>query len=213
MSKDYLSVKAADMIRSSIINGDLQIGEPLSEQKISKKFNLSKTPVREALSILVHEGLIQKHSRRGSFVFEITINEIEEIAEYRFILELYALKKSLEINKKGLVEVLSKNITEQKKASKQKDYNKFLILDTEFHKSFFKYFENITVLNSYNIILNKSQALRVKTLKDSVDDGSSLEGHINILKVIKENKILDETLSKHLVEWVAKYRSNYKIRF
>ena len=45
MSKDYLSVKAADMIRSSIINGDLQIGESLSEHKISKKFNLSKTPV------------------------------------------------------------------------------------------------------------------------------------------------------------------------
>ena len=98
MSKDYLSVKAADMIRSSIINGDLQIGESLSEHKISKKFNLSKTPVREALSILVYVGLIQKHSRRGSFVFEITINEIEEIAEYRFILELYAIKKSLEIN-------------------------------------------------------------------------------------------------------------------
>ena len=39
MSKDYLSVKAADMIRSSIINGDLQIGESLSEHKISKKFN------------------------------------------------------------------------------------------------------------------------------------------------------------------------------
>ena len=76
MSKDYLSVKAADMIRSSIINGDLQIGESLSEHKISKKFNLSKTPVREALSILVYEGLIQKHSRRSSFVFEITINEI-----------------------------------------------------------------------------------------------------------------------------------------
>ena len=86
-------------------------------------------------------------------------------------------------------------------------------MDTEFHKSFFKYFENITVLNSYKIILNKSHALRVKTLKDSVDNGSSLKGHINILKAIKENKILDETLSKLLVEWVARYRSNYKIRF
>ena len=35
MSKDYLSIKAADMIRSSIINADLQIGESLSEHKIS----------------------------------------------------------------------------------------------------------------------------------------------------------------------------------
>ena len=81
-----------------------------------------------------------------------------------------------------MIEVLSKNITEQKKASKLKDYNNLLILDTEFHKSFFKYFENLTVINSYKIILNKSQALRVKTLKDSVDNGSSLKGISIFLK-------------------------------
>ena len=55
-------------------------------------------------------------------------------------------------------------------------------MDTEFHKSFFKYFENITVFNNYKIILNKSQALRVKTLKDSVDNGSSLKGISIFLK-------------------------------
>ena len=40
--------------------------------------------------------------------------------------------------------------------NKVKDYNKFLILDTEFHESFFKYFENLTVINSYKISLKTS---------------------------------------------------------
>ena len=137
MNKEYLSIQAANTLRNAIINGEMKLGEALSEDGICKKFNLSKAPVREVLSILVHEGPIQKHSRRGSFVFEITINEIEDIADFRFILELYALKKSLENNKIELIEILSKNIIDQKEASNKNNYNKFLILDTEFHKSFF----------------------------------------------------------------------------
>lgn len=215
MSKDKLSTKAADIIRNAIIIGELKLGEPLSEKKVSEKFNLSKTPVREALGDLVHEGLIQKHSRRGSFVFDITINEIEEIAEFRFLLELYALKKTLGNNKKGILEILSKNIAEQQKANEQKNYNEYLILDTEFHRSFFKYFKNSNVIKNYEIIINKSQALRVKTLKESVDNGSSIKGHIDVFEAIKENNIMliEKTLSKHLVDWVAKYRNDYNLSF
>jgi len=213
MNKDYLSIQAANVVRNAIINGEMELGEALSEDGICKRFKLSKTPVREALNLLVHEGLIQKHSRRGSFVFEITMNEIEEIADFRFLLELYALNKSLKKNKSELIEILSKNVVNQKKACKKKDYNKFLVLDTEFHKSFFVFLNNSTIVKTYGMLLNKSQALRVLVVKEAVDNGLALEQHIKIVESLKKNnsKIIEESLSNHLVEWVAKYRKDYKI--
>ena len=50
------------------------------------------------------EGLVKKIRRRGSFVFDITVKDIEQIAEVRYLLEEFALKKSiLSIIKNGFL--------------------------------------------------------------------------------------------------------------
>ena len=71
-----LTDQAIYIIKNAIVMGDLKLGEAISEIGICDKYNLSKTPVREALVILSHEGLVNKISRKGCFVFDITINEI-----------------------------------------------------------------------------------------------------------------------------------------
>lgn len=57
-----------ESLRGKIISGELDGGFHLSELKISKEYNVSRTPVREALCALAADGLVEMVPHRGAFV-------------------------------------------------------------------------------------------------------------------------------------------------
>ena len=57
-----------ESLRQKIISGELDGGFHLSELKISKEYNVSRTPVREALCALAADGLVEMVPHRGAFV-------------------------------------------------------------------------------------------------------------------------------------------------
>ena len=71
-----LDEQVREALRSRIVSGDLSGGAHLSELKLSKEFNVSRTPIREALCALAADGLIEMVPHRGAFVR--TINETEQ---------------------------------------------------------------------------------------------------------------------------------------
>jgi DNA-binding GntR family transcriptional regulator len=81
---------AYESIRSKIIEGSFKPGEALPEESLSRKLNVSRTPVREALIRLQSEGLVKIIRNRGAFVREISFKDIAEIFEMRILLEGYA---------------------------------------------------------------------------------------------------------------------------
>ena len=211
--KNNLTDSATEIIRNAIVNGEFGLGESLSEIKICKKYNLSKTPVREAFSVLKNEGLIKKISRKGSFVFDITVNEIEQIAESRFLLENYVIKNSMLETPKILLSELIKIFEKMEIAAGNNDYQSFLDLDTEFHKAFFISCNNQYLINFYNTLSYKSQALKYYVVKSAIDGGEGLGSHKSILNDVTNNDLISLTnnLSQHLTIWINKYVSTYKI--
>ena len=168
---DNLTEQSKKIIRNAIIYGELKLGESISEIGICNKYGLQKTPVREALIILSIEGLVKKVRRRGSFVFDITVKEIEQIAELRYLLEEFALKKSFVTNKNELLSELNSIYQKMEVASNTKEYIKFLDLDSEFHKTFFKYFDNVYLKSNYENMSSKVEALRFYVFQIAVDSG------------------------------------------
>jgi DNA-binding GntR family transcriptional regulator len=63
---------AYTMIKEAILAGQLEPGQPLIEEKLAGLLNISRTPVREALAILEHEGLLTSFYRRGLYVHTVT---------------------------------------------------------------------------------------------------------------------------------------------
>ena len=184
MKQDNLTEQAIFVIKNAIIMGELKLGEAISEVGICNKYNLSKTPVREALVILSHEKLVNKVARKGCFVFDITLNEIEELAELRYLLEEFAAKKSLENNKTDLKNDLQSIYSEMEIANNEKDFFKFLDIDTKFHKTFFKYSNNEHLIRNYEKISSKIQTLRFYVVKKALEDGQALRSHKIILEAI-----------------------------
>jgi DNA-binding GntR family transcriptional regulator len=89
---DYVS----DSLRRSILNGDLVGGTRLSLADIASTFDVSTTPVREALRELSFEGLVRIDSYRGGVVTAVTKAEVEEIIRIRSVLEPMAAREAVE---------------------------------------------------------------------------------------------------------------------
>lgn len=70
-----LDEQVRESLRTRIVSGDLNGGAHLSELKLSKEFNVSRTPIREALCALAADGLIEMVPHRGAFVRTVDSSE------------------------------------------------------------------------------------------------------------------------------------------
>jgi DNA-binding GntR family transcriptional regulator len=81
---------AYQQIRRAIVEGRYKPGQRLIEQRIGEEFELSRTPVREALRQLEAEGLVHHEANRGAVVRGVSIEEVADLYDLRARLEGYA---------------------------------------------------------------------------------------------------------------------------
>lgn len=78
-----LSEQIAERIYMSIIEGEFQFGERIREDSLSKLYQVSRGPVREALRILEKDSVVVIQPHRGAHVTELTIEEVQDIFDIR----------------------------------------------------------------------------------------------------------------------------------
>jgi DNA-binding GntR family transcriptional regulator len=91
-----LRKSAYESIKELILSGALRPLERITEEEVAEKMQLSRTPVREAFGLLAAEGLIVVIPKRGSFVSELSVNDILEIYQIRAPLECMAVRSAAE---------------------------------------------------------------------------------------------------------------------
>jgi DNA-binding GntR family transcriptional regulator len=74
-------------LRDKLIKLEFRPGHLLSESELVSKFNLSRTPVRNALSKMERDGLVEIVPRKGAFIKFLSMKDIKEIFEIRKSLE------------------------------------------------------------------------------------------------------------------------------
>ncbi|MCC6203580.1 MAG: GntR family transcriptional regulator [Hyphomicrobiales bacterium] len=84
---DIIAKDLARHIEDQIIFGDLQPNTRLVEEEIVQRYNVSRSPVREALRALEQEGLAIRESRRGVWVSPLALEDLEEVYTCRIVLE------------------------------------------------------------------------------------------------------------------------------
>ncbi|MDX1709175.1 MAG: GntR family transcriptional regulator [Desulfobacterales bacterium] len=87
-----LSEVAYEKIKEAIIVNDLAPGQEVSESQLAERFDMGKAPLRRALASLTQEGLVQPQSRRGYIIAPLTMKDIHDIWEIRFLLETEAAR-------------------------------------------------------------------------------------------------------------------------
>lgn len=131
---DVSSARVAAYLREAILGGDLKPGMRIRQEEIAERFGASRLPVREALRTLEAEGLAESEPHKGARVPRLSQHEVEVIYRMRERLEPLALVESLpqlDAADHERLEEVQRQIEET--ISDDKDLEKFLDLDREFH--------------------------------------------------------------------------------
>jgi len=146
-----------------IYEGKFKPGQKLIQEEIANIFNVSRVPVRDAFQKLTETGLAEKIPRRGLIVAKLSEKRTLELYQTREILESAAI--SLVIKNITSIELIKlEEINEQqKKAYKDGDTKKAILVDDKFHKFLFSFFilKNEVLANTINSI-----RLRIKHARD-----------------------------------------------
>ncbi|GAB5509290.1 MAG: GntR family transcriptional regulator [Hyphomicrobiales bacterium] len=86
-----------DALREAIVEGELKDGDLLRQDQIATMFNVSRVPVREALTRLEEQGLITNQRYKGAVVTSLSLDEISELFEFRALLEGEVIRQAVDM--------------------------------------------------------------------------------------------------------------------
>ena len=186
---DSLSKTAEEHIRQSIIRGTFRLGESLQEAKLSAAMGISKTPIREALSALKLQGLVQIIPQRGAFVSNLSRDGVEQLCRFRLILEAAALDQGFDENPVALITELEDLVSKMSEARKADAFEQYLELDADFHDAFFRHCGNIYLQDGYQKVSDIVRTMRTHLSKHPERTAKSFEEHVAITTHLNEGKV------------------------
>ncbi|TWF93706.1 GntR family transcriptional regulator [Saccharopolyspora dendranthemae] len=130
--KTLARVAAHREIRRRIITLQLPPGHPLSENELARELEVSRTPVREGLLLLVEEDLVRVFPKLGSFVARVDPQRIADAQFVREAVEVASLTDAVEHRTDEDVEALRDLLRQQREAAE--DVDRFFELDEAFHQ-------------------------------------------------------------------------------
>ena len=122
-----------DYIRNRILSGELPPYSRLKEQELAAKFNVSRTPVREALARLEQEGLVQRSPRRGAVVLPLSLDEMDEIYEIRGALETLVARRACQHITDAEIEELACVLKQAKDYLEAGEFDAMIAANARFH--------------------------------------------------------------------------------
>ena len=87
-------LRAYEQIRRAIVEGRYEAGRRLIEKNLAEEFELSRTPVREALRMLESEGLVVSLPNKGAVVRPLSSHDVYDIYDLRVRLESLAAERA-----------------------------------------------------------------------------------------------------------------------
>ena len=138
--KSYLRDEIAYKLAKEIASGKIFPGEKLTEISLSKRFGVSRTPLREALMLLEKQGFVEYFKNAGATVRKIGEGKLLEIIDVCAVLEGRAIELALlneNINQTDIVhiEALQESM---ERFVEEGDYANYIICNIEFHEFFIK---------------------------------------------------------------------------
>ncbi|MFC0675895.1 GntR family transcriptional regulator [Brachybacterium hainanense] len=128
-----LSTLIADRLREMITSGGIAPGERLKEVELADSMDVSRGPVREAISLLTLEGLVETQRHRGARVITLDYADIEEIYSLRLAIERLAMQRCAERIDAAVLARMDDVISRMRSLPPTSTGDEHVRLDLEFH--------------------------------------------------------------------------------
>jgi DNA-binding GntR family transcriptional regulator len=197
-------------IREAIVDGRFGLGEALSELKLAAALNVSRTPVRDALTALQLQGLIDVRPQSGSFVFMPSEEDVAELAEFRRVLEVTALRLCFARRRDEALREMRGATDAMERARDADDRLGVARADTAFHRAIAENSANEYLIGAYRLVSGRVAALRTHTLMsaDTIRNRSLGEHRAVIAAFAKGDLGRAETiLEQHVLRMRLRFRA------
>ena len=173
-------------VEEQIATGQLKDGEKLDEASLAERFQVSRTPVREALLQLVGSGLATQIPKRGCFVKAPSFREMIEMFEVMSELEgMCARLAARRISDQQLVELKAAN-TGCEEAIQASDSDLYYHKNVEFHECIYTACGNSFLANETRSLRRRLQSFRRLQLRVRGRMPQSLAEHFEIIEAIEK---------------------------
>ena len=183
-----ITAQVTNAIREAIIKGKFEPGEKLSEVSLSEYYQISRTPIREALKQLEREGLVEISPRVGTVVTKPTEKELAELFTMKETLEGLAAGLLVEQGNVKAIEEVRKSVVLMEKAVETSDHNLYVEANSIFHNVILEGADNSKLTYTLNLLLNQIGYSRYVylTIEAPQRIEKSLQEHQAILQALLE---------------------------
>jgi len=188
------------VLRGNIIDLNLKPGESISENEIANNLNVSRTPVREAFSLLVSEQLLEIYPQKGTQVSYIDLKRVEDARFMRLKLEQAVIELACEDFPENYLFDLESNINQQQFCILKKNYTAAFNLDNSFHELIFKGCKKERIFNAIHFMNGDFDRIRALNLMTSMNMDVVVSQHKEIIDSIKakDSELGIKIVGKHL---------------
>ncbi len=165
---DSLKIKAYKIIKQRILDCQYAPNTFINDLALMEELDVSRTPIREALSMLETEGFIKVLPKKGVVVSGITLKTVSHIFEARLLLEPFIIQNYMDFIDHGALLQIKQKSRELAESPASGNQPLFAELDDHFHRLIAQCCQNIFFIESLTYIFDQNQRIRKLTEADLV---------------------------------------------
>lgn len=182
-----LGDQLASVLRDQIVAGKLEAGTHLVEDQLASDYDVSRGPVRDALRILLAEGLVESR-RRGYFVRPFTASDVVELYEVREAIEQRACALAIAATPADGWTAAEKHLASMAAAADTRDHDLFAVADLAFHSAFYSLCGNVRLEALWAQFQPTFHALLEVTIAQDNDLHPSYDDHAALLDLARRER-------------------------
>lgn len=172
-------------IKRGILKGQYVPGDVLTERRLSEEMGISRTPIREAMQMLEHDGWLVVETYKGALVREFDLEYVLEVLKIRKSLEMLAIEDAVYNITEPDLEELEEIVGCQRDMLNHYDEYDFIEMDRKFHQKLYELSRNRTLqglLNNFNDIIS---FFGIRALQQKERKLTTMDEHQNILNAVR----------------------------
>jgi DNA-binding GntR family transcriptional regulator len=182
---DTTQQHALDWLRQAIVAGELVPGARVIQEDVAERIGVSVAPVREALRVLEQEGQVTYRPRRGYFVTELRIADLEEIYALRRLLEAHAAREALPSLVGERLRAIRRAGEECARAASVGDVAAELAANRRFHFAILDPPGRPHVIRLIRLLWDSTEAYRALYYNSAAERRASVAAHARIVAAVR----------------------------
>jgi len=201
-----LREKTYEKIRDFLIGNEVPPGAKINEDALARALGVSKTPVREALAKLAHDGLVEIVPNRGAYKVKLSKEDIVEIMLIREALEGLCIRLAAKNVTAKVIQKLKSMVDEFDEKDLDENLSRYPEADLKFHKLIYDLSKSPRLIRLIQNYFYLTHMLRLQYFRNPERVRLSLKGHRELISALeKRDGELAEKVLKKIMRSVCDY--------